>query len=120
VPHSVFTGRVIGDGEPQFLAEDTDAALALAEEEADTCGQCGMLRIWCSDPANQFAFDAEERVCWPTYRRELRLSLLRSEGRDEATARATQVGALFREGHEPDPTAGLELGDQETVTASAE
>jgi hypothetical protein len=70
VPHSVFTGRIVGPASRSSSPKTPTAAIALAEEEADTCGQCGMLRIWCSDPANQFAFEAhEERVCWPTYRR---------------------------------------------------
>jgi hypothetical protein len=120
VPHSVFTGRIVGPGEPQFLAEDTDGAIALAEEEADTCGQCGMLRVWCRDPDHQFSFEAHEEVCWPTYRLAQERNKDTFKGYDDATRTAVQLSARFRDGHEPDLTAGLELGDQETVTASAE
>jgi len=105
----VFTGRVIEPGDPQFLPEDTNAALALAEEEADTCPQCGMLKIWCRDPDNQFAFDATEDVCWTTYRIGLRQASADFKGYDDATRSAVQIAARFREGHEPDLTAGLDL-----------
>lgn len=110
----MFTGRVVQPGEPLFTAEDTDGAVALAEEERDTCPSCGMLKIWCRDPQHQFAFDADESVCWPTYRLALRQGSKEFEGRDAATKRATQLSARFREGHSPDLTAGLDLpeGDE--------
>jgi hypothetical protein len=111
VSHSVFTGRIVGPGEPQFLAEDTDGALALAEEEADTCGQCGMLRIWCRDPEHQFSFDADESVCWPTWRLARQRNTDDFKGYDDATQSAVQLSARFRKGHEPDLMAGLDLGD---------
>lgn len=96
-------------GEPLFTAEDTDAAIALAEEEADTCPHCGMLRIWCRDPENQFAFDADESVCWPTYRLAMQRNKDTFKGYDDATRAALQLSARFREGHEPDLLAGLNL-----------
>lgn len=105
----MFTGRIVGPGEPRFLAEDTDAALALAEEEAGTCPQCGMLRIWCRDPEHQFAFEADESVCWPTYRLAQQRNKDTFKDYDDATRTAVQLSARFREGHEPDMTAGLDL-----------
>jgi hypothetical protein len=109
VPHSVFTGRVVEPGEPAFLAEDTDGAVALAEEERDTCPSCGMPKVWCRDPANQFAFEALEEQCHVTYRlAERRASW---ENRPEVQRAATQLSARFRKGHEPDIGAGLVLDD---------
>jgi hypothetical protein len=109
VPHSVFVGRIVAAGEPQFLAEDTDGAVALAEEEADTCPSCGFLREWCRDPAHQFAFDAEEEVCWASYRLALRRRSGDFQRYDEATRDAVQLSAAFSDGREPDMLAGLEL-----------
>lgn len=112
MPHSVFTGRAVAPGEALFTREDTDAAVALAEEERDTCPSCGMLRAWCRDPAHQFAFDAVEEVCWPTYRMSLRRTSGEFKGYDDATRDAVQLAARFRDGHTPDPLAGLDLDDE--------
>jgi hypothetical protein len=107
----VFTGRVVQPGEPEFLPEDTDGAIALAEEEADTCPQCGMLRVWCRNPAHQFSFDVDESVCWPTYRLALRREAREKDGADSATFAGMQLSSKWREGQEPDLLAGLDLGD---------
>lgn len=96
-------------GEPEFLAEDTDGAIALAEEERDTCLSCGMLKVWCRDPEHQFSFDADESVCWPTQRLALFRGGDRFKGYDDATRSGLQLAAKFREGHEPDLKAGLDL-----------
>jgi hypothetical protein len=109
----VFTGRVVGPGEPEFLREDTDGAIALAEEERDTCPSCGMPKAWCRDGANQFAFDPEDSVCWPTYRLAQHRNSDKFKGYDDATQVAVQVSARFRDGREPDVVAGLDLGDVE-------
>lgn len=106
--HSVFTGRAWSPGEPLFTTEDTDAAIALAEEEADTCPQCGLLKAWCRSRDNQFAFEAAEEQCHATYaiaahRRGV------DEHRDDVTRAAIQTSSRFRKGHEPDLLAGLDL-----------
>lgn len=38
----MFLGRVVKPGEPLFLDEDTNWALALHAEEAEQCRGCGM------------------------------------------------------------------------------
>lgn len=96
-------------GEPEFLAEDTDGAIALEEEERDTCPSCGMPKVWCRDPANQFAFEAFGEQCHVTYVLEAH----RGASNDDATQTAIQTGARFREGFEPDLKAGLDLSDVE-------
>ncbi len=93
-----------------FLEDDTAAALALAEEERDTCPSCGWPKVWCRDKANQFAFDAHEEMCWPTWRLAQRRDSGEWKSKHPATQAATMLSARFRQGHEPDVGAGLELG----------
>jgi hypothetical protein len=87
--------------------------VALAEEEADTCPQCGMLKVWCRDPEHQFAFEADPSTCFASE------ALARYRNTDayskmaEPTQAATQLAARFREGFEPDLKAGLDLSDVE-------
>lgn len=98
-----------GPGEPLFLEEDTDLAVALAEEERDTCPSCGYPKAWCRDPAHQFSFEPQEDTCWPAYR----LAQYRNEdkwtAKHDDTKAATQLSVRFREGHKPDLEAGLGL-----------
>ena len=106
----MFTGRVIQPGEPLFLAEDTEAAIALAEEEADTCPSCGMPKAWCrDDEVGRKRFDVAEDFCWATYRVGLRQRQQELQKVDDASRRARQIRATFRNGYEPDITAGLDL-----------
>jgi len=105
----VFTGRVVGPGEPEFLRDDTLGALALAEEERDACPSCGYPKAWCRDPANQFgAFEPHEDWCWATYRlADHRKAKVEQMG--DSQREALQLTARFREGREPDFDAGLGL-----------
>jgi hypothetical protein len=108
----VFTGRPTpAPGEPLFTEEDTAGALALAEEERDTCPSCGYPKVWCRDPANQFgAFDVAQEFCWATYRlADYRKAKV--ENMSESQRASVQLAARFREGREPDFDAGLGLGD---------
>ena len=110
----MFTGRPTpAPGEPLFLEEDTAAALALAEEERDTCPSCGLPKAWCRDPANQFgAFEAHEATCFATYALAVHRKGVDDKRSDETRA-ATQTSARFVPGREPDVEAGLGLGDVE-------
>src|SRR5690242_9938431 len=96
-------------GEPLFLQDDTAGAIALAEEERDTCPSCGLPKAWCRDPANQFGvFEPREEQCHVTYA----LTAYRNgvnESRDDVTRSAVQMWAGFAKGKEPDLTAGLDL-----------
>lgn len=108
VPHSIFTGRVQQPGEPYFLVEDSDLAIALAEEEADTCPSCHGPKAWCRDRNNQFAFEVHGEQCHATYT----LAAYRAgfaENWDDAQKAAMQLGARFRAGMQPDLAAGLDL-----------
>jgi hypothetical protein len=104
----VFTGRIVGPGEPLFLVEDTDGAVALAEEEADTCRSCGMPRAWCRDSDNQFSFEVHEEQCHATYALAARRSAVADE-RDDAQRAAVQFAARFAASRRPDLMAGLDL-----------
>jgi hypothetical protein len=98
-------------GEPLFTADDTAAVVALAEEERDTCPACGMPKVWCRAPENQFAFEPSEERCHVAYRlAEHRAA--KWEGMHESTRAATQLSARFRPGHEPDLEAGLGLDSE--------
>lgn len=108
MPHSVFTGRVQQPGEPYFLRQDTDLAIALAEEERDTCPSCGLPKAWCRDVDNQFAFEAHEEQCHVTYTLAARRNAV-AEGRSEEVRAAIQTTARFIKGKEPDLAAGLDL-----------
>lgn len=108
----MFTGRVLEPGEPEFLPQDTDGAIALAEEERDTCPSCGLLKVWCRDPANQFGtFEAHEEQCHVTWTLATHRAAV-SDKRDDATRAAVQVAARFKDGKQPDLTAGLDLGSK--------
>lgn len=110
----MFTGRVVEPGAPLFLAEDTDGAIALEEEERDTCQSCGMPKVWCRDSGNQFAvFEVREEQCHATYALAAHRAQV-SEGRDETARQAVQMWTRFAEGKEPDFAAGLDLPEDAT------
>lgn len=97
-------------GEPLWLLEDTAAAIALAEEEADQCPQCGMPKAWCRDNKNGRArFEVDEGFCWATYQIAQRQEALDKKKPPASMRAATTVAAKFREGYEPDVGAGLGL-----------
>lgn len=73
-----------------------------------------MLKVWCRDPANQFAFEPVEEVCWPTYRLAQHRNGDKFKGKHDDTKAATQVAARFRQGREPDLDAGLDLTPEGT------
>lgn len=50
IPHSVFTGRVVRPGEPMWLDDDQDKAIAYMLLEGELCGQCHTaFREWDAD-----------------------------------------------------------------------
>lgn len=63
MPHSIFTGRIVREGEPQWTQDDTDMALALLELEAEKCPGCGHSKVDTFDPENEFGFVAEAVRC---------------------------------------------------------
>ncbi len=100
-----------GPGEPLFLPEDTDLAVALAEEERDTCPSCGLPMVWCRDgKTHPFTdHDVVEQVCQPTLRLERHRESDGWKTKHAATQAATRLSTRFREGREPDVGAGLGL-----------
>lgn len=63
VPRSVFLGRVVGPGEPLWLPEDRWWALALAEDEANRCRDCGHDLTETMAPDAEDAYDATLTRC---------------------------------------------------------
>lgn len=100
-------------GEPLFTEEDTAAAIALAEEEQDTCRSCGWPKAICRDPANAHRlFKGEHEICWATYARaDHQKSKTRNMSDAQLAAVQLSVGVL--PGREPELTAGLDLGEVE-------
>lgn len=109
----MFLGRPWpAPGESLFTREDTDWAIALAEEERDTCPACGFPKVWCRDPDGQFpAFEPAEEVCGATHRLVMHQESEAWKAKHDDTRRATQLSVRFRPGHEPRIDAGLDLDD---------
>ena len=59
----MFLGRVVGEGEPLWLDEDRDYALALHFLEQETCGGCGQPRSESTAIENDGAYRAEPVRC---------------------------------------------------------
>lgn len=106
----MFRGRSVAPGEPLFLPTDWSASLALAEEEAETCRQCGLPVAFCRDnETGRARFDVEEEFCWASYRVALRKIKLEKENDSAANSAARVHSAKFVKGKEPDFAAGLDL-----------
>lgn len=63
MPHSVFTGRVVRDGAPQWTAADTALGVALRVLESVTCAGCGADRRESMDASAEFEWRAEAVRC---------------------------------------------------------
>jgi hypothetical protein len=59
----VFLGRVVKRGEPLWTDEDRAWALALVMEEAEVCPGCGQPIAECTDPQNEFVYQATSWRC---------------------------------------------------------
>lgn len=70
VSPSVLMGRVVRDGDPQWLQEDTDLAIAFTDIEDMQCPGCGHDRSQSMDMANTFAYRAEPAKCHACAARE--------------------------------------------------
>lgn len=111
MPRSIFLGRPWPQpGEPLFTDEDTAWAVALGEEERDTCPVCGYPKAVCRDPQYQFpAFAPHEEICGPTQRLAMYRETDAWTGKLESTRAATQLSARFRAGYEAPIDVGLDL-----------
>lgn len=64
VPRSIFLGRPApAPGEPLWLDDDRDWAIALHLVEADTCDGCGQPRSESVLPENEFAYSVTPIRC---------------------------------------------------------
>lgn len=97
-------------GEPVYLPMDTALALALAQEESDTCPSCGYLKAICRDPARPWTdYEIHEETCQATLRLGHFHESDKWKARHDATKRAAQVSPRFREGKAPDVLVGLDI-----------
>ena len=61
IPHSIFLGRVPKPGEPYWLDDDQDKALAFVAERAKVCPDCATRpEEWAED---EYAYVADTYVC---------------------------------------------------------
>ena len=88
MPHSVLTGRVVPDGEPQWQPLDTAYAVALTAIEQVTCNGCGTDRCELMDPANEFAYHAEAMRCFACAARD-------REGEKYRDGKGSVAGLMF-------------------------
>jgi hypothetical protein len=110
----VFTGRIVGRGQPEFLPEDTDGAIALAEEERDTCPSCGRPISICRSPDVAWTdIEVVEEECHFAMRTAAHTSSEKWQGKSDLSRSATVLGSRFRPGHEADPLMGLDLAEGE-------
>lgn len=63
VPRSIFLGRTVADGDPLWLDDDRDWALALHLLEADTCDGCGQPRSESTLPENEYGYSVVPIRC---------------------------------------------------------
>lgn len=87
IPHSEFSGRVIGPGEPRWLPEDIELALAWHREDAQTCKGCGQPWDEATDKNNARKYHAHETVCYGCAVIEWRRDFLGKENADLAGVR---------------------------------
>lgn len=65
MPRSILLGRPWPKpGEPLFLPDDTDGALALRLEEDETCTGCGHPMSESMKPGNDDAYGARKLTCF--------------------------------------------------------
>lgn len=61
IPYSIFMGRPVRDGDPQWTDEDIDLALEWSDYQAELCPGCGTHRAdWRENPV---AFVAGITIC---------------------------------------------------------
>lgn len=68
-----------------------------------------MPKVWCRDGEHQFSFEPDESVCWSTHRLAQHRASDKFKSYDDDTKSGVQISARFRDGHRPDPLAGLGL-----------
>ncbi len=64
IPYSVFSGRVVAPGKPQWTAQDRDMALSYLAHKAPECPNCRTRADeWKSDPDAYVVADYECEGC---------------------------------------------------------
>lgn len=73
-----------GPGEPLWLDDDRDAAVALLEEEANTCEGCGHPKTQSMHPSSEGRYVAEVMRCHACAARTRKVNAYTSAGGDAA------------------------------------
>jgi hypothetical protein len=88
-------------GEPWFLPEDTNWALAhaayKAQVEANRCRLCGLPKEICRDPANQFAFEVDVERCHATYAMAAAQERAQGKNSNNVSMRSTTWAARLKQ-----------------------
>lgn len=80
----MFTGRVVGPGEPMWTPEDTALALEWQDEKRLQCGSCGHHLDETTDDAHARDWVADELMCHACAVTEWRRKALSEQERDMA------------------------------------
>lgn len=91
IPFSVYSGRVVADGEPDWLPEDRDVVAVWQAEEALRCSDCGTYEWEWED--DEFAYLPDHWTCLGCLYREQHSKQL---GDSNQRLHGVKV-ALFRE-----------------------
>ena len=67
IPLSVFLGRVVYPGDPQWTDDDRDAAFEWLVEQSKRCSDCGQPLDECTAKDNSYAYHAEAVRCHACY-----------------------------------------------------
>ena len=91
IPYSVFMGRAVKPGEPEWTEDDTLLALEYQDWAAEVCPGCGHHLSDSTDEANHY--ETRDRVCFACEAKEVHVTRL-SENEHAATA-GRKVGVIL-------------------------
>jgi hypothetical protein len=100
IPFTVFWGRVVGHGEPQWTLEDRQAVFDWLSEQAHRCTDCGADLDDSLKVENRWAYEAEALWCHAC-RAIHRASVALADGKENPLA-----GARYRFKKTPEKANG--------------
>jgi hypothetical protein len=86
IPRSVFLGRIVADGEPVWLEEDTQAALEWQEHKDSLCSGCGNPRDESFALENHDRYDVTALACHACAARERKAQVMSGDGESRPPA----------------------------------
>lgn len=82
IPLSVFLGRTVYPGDPQWLFDDAQAAIDWQSDQNQRCDGCGQYRAESEKKENSFAYRAEARRCHACYAIDAKAAAIRKTKED--------------------------------------